>query len=82
MKKRTRICDEDCLNCPYPDCVKSEGSGYNREYYLANRERICERNRKRYWADVEKSRAYQREWYRKRKEAQSGNHTGDQTGGV
>ena len=21
MEKRTKICDEDCFNCPYPDCI-------------------------------------------------------------
>ena len=50
------ICDEDCFNCKYDDCIKDDNReyrernkdkirAYKKEYYQKNRSKILEHNK-------------------------------------
>ena len=59
------ICDEDCFNCKFPDCVFDKEKG--RQYYQKNKEKIAEYQRRYYQENKEKKVEYQRQYYQRKK---------------
>lgn len=45
------VCDQDCFNCKFPDCVFTK----DKEYYQKNKEKIAERHRQYYQKNKKKS---------------------------
>lgn len=67
-----KSCNEDCFNCPYDDCVKTENrTEYHRQYYKKNREKLIENQKRYYQKNKEKVAQYHKEYYRKKKENES-----------
>lgn len=70
------ICNKDCFNCPYIDCIYDEEvdekKAMRREtqkrYYEKNKERWQAYKREWYEKNKEHCREQKREWYRKNKE--------------
>jgi hypothetical protein len=61
------ICNLDCFNCPYPDCIRPETQDVNekkREWIRNNPEKRSAIRRRYY----QKEKAYQREYYNKVKD--------------
>ena len=58
------ICDYDCFNCKYADCINDgpPKSEYWRDYYRRNREAVCAKQREYYYRNQDTVRAYQRKY--------------------
>ena len=79
------VCNRDCFNCPYPDCIleELEADDYAEQRRIEReiinpkskrQEKLAAKNRAYYEANREKLRAYQREYqkeYRRRKKEQA-----------
>lgn len=53
------ICDKDCFNCKYPDCIATDYSLRKEEfqkYYQKNKERLSEQRKQYYQANKDKWR--------------------------
>ena len=63
------ICDEDCFNCKYPDCIVEmtpieKRRVYDREYYQRTKKDRIASSRKYQKKNKEKIKAYNREYQR------------------
>ena len=61
------ICNFDCFNCVYDDCINDRCS-YSQEYYDKNRDKIIVHQREYRKKNRDKSSAYQREYRQKNKD--------------
>ena len=81
---RKIICDEDCFNCKFDDCIMSDPyvgrkslyenpQDYSREYYEAHKEKIRKQKREYYKAKKQKMNKQRREYYEKHREEEKAN---------
>ena len=67
----TEMCDKDCFNCKFPDCVRNErqdSRDRRMEYYRKNKALESDRRKERYRNNAEKEKAYQKKYYEKHKD--------------
>lgn len=61
------MCNKDCFNCPYSDCIRPENEdareygkryreAHGKEYYEANKDSILKQQMEKYYSDIEKGR--------------------------
>lgn len=69
------ICNEDCFNCPHPDCIRGQNKKSRtsrseawKKYYYANRDKFIEYGHKYYYAHQEECQRKSREYYYKNRE--------------
>ena len=65
------ICDKDCFNCKYPDCIATDYSPkkeeYRKQYYQENKEKIAEKSRQYREKNKEIIAECQRRYYERNK---------------
>lgn len=70
------ICDEDCFNCKFPDCIWGKSQKHSqtnkkaecqKRYYERNKEKIAERYKRYYERNKEKIAEYQKQYREKNK---------------